>query len=44
MNIGDALFTTTQQRVLGLLFGNPEKSFYTNEQSLGPGRQRQRNS
>jgi predicted nucleotidyltransferase len=31
MNIGDALFTTTQQRVIGLLFGNPERSFYTNE-------------
>lgn len=30
-SIGDALFTKTQQRVLGLLYGNPEKSFYTNE-------------
>jgi len=29
--IGDALFTKTQQRVLGLLYGNPGKSFYTNE-------------
>ena len=29
--IGDALFTKTQQRVLGLLYGKPEKSFYTNE-------------
>jgi predicted nucleotidyltransferase len=29
--IGDALFTKTQQRVLGLLYGNPDKSFYTNE-------------
>ena len=29
--IGDALFTKTQQRVLGLLYGNPEQSFYTNE-------------
>ena len=29
--IGDALFTKTQQRVLGLLFGKPDKSFYTNE-------------
>ncbi len=29
--IGDALFTKTQQRVLGLLYGNPNKSFYTNE-------------
>lgn len=29
--IGDALFTKTQQKVLGLLFGKPDKSFYTNE-------------
>lgn len=29
--LGDALFTTTQQKVLGLLYGQPEKSFYTNE-------------
>lgn len=29
--IGDALFTKTQQRVLGLLFGKPEQSFYLNE-------------
>lgn len=29
--IGDALFTKTQQRVLGLLYGQPDKSFYTNE-------------
>jgi len=29
--IGDALFTKTQQRVLGLLYGKPERSFYTNE-------------
>ncbi len=29
--IGDALFTKTQQRVLGLLFGKPDESFYTNE-------------
>ena len=29
--IGDALFTKTQQRVLGLLFGKPDRSFYTNE-------------
>ncbi|MCI0505102.1 MAG: nucleotidyltransferase domain-containing protein [Gammaproteobacteria bacterium] len=29
--IGDALFTKTQQRVLGLLYGKPEQSFYTNE-------------
>jgi len=31
MSIGDALFTKTQQRVLGLLYGTPDKSFYTNE-------------
>jgi len=30
-SIGDALFTKTQQRVLGLLYGKPDKSFYTNE-------------
>ena len=30
-SIGDALFTKTQQRVLGLLYGKPGKSFYTNE-------------
>lgn len=30
-SIGDALFTRTQQKVLGLLFGKPDKSFYTNE-------------
>ena len=30
-SIGDALFTKTQQRVLGLLFGTPDNSFYTNE-------------
>ncbi|RLA52549.1 MAG: transcriptional regulator [Gammaproteobacteria bacterium] len=29
--IGDALFTKTQQRVLGLLFGKPDQSFYTNK-------------
>lgn len=29
--ISDALFTKTQQRVLGLLYGKPEQSFYTNE-------------
>jgi len=29
--IGDALFTKSQQRVLSLLFGKPDKSFYTNE-------------
>ncbi len=30
-SIGDALFTKTQQRVLGLLYGKPDQSFYTNE-------------
>ena len=29
--LGDALFTTTQQKVLGLLYAQPEKSFYTKE-------------
>ncbi len=29
--IADALFTKVQQRVLGLLFGNPGRSFYANE-------------
>lgn len=29
--LSDALFTETQQRVLGLLYGQPEKSFYTKE-------------
>ncbi len=27
----DALFTKVQQRVLGILLGNPERSFYANE-------------
>lgn len=31
ISIGDALFTKTQQRVLALLYGTPDKSFYTNE-------------
>jgi predicted nucleotidyltransferase len=30
-NIGDALFTKAQQKVLALLFGQPEQSFYLNE-------------
>ena len=30
-SIADALFTRGQQRVLGVLFGNPERSFYTGE-------------
>jgi len=30
-SLADALFTTTQQRVLGLLFGQPDRSFYATE-------------
>jgi predicted nucleotidyltransferase len=30
-SMADALFSTTQQRVLALLFGQPERSFFTNE-------------
>lgn len=29
--LGDALFTTTQQQVLGLLYGQPGRSFYIKE-------------
>lgn len=29
--LADALFTTTQQRVLGLLYAQPDRSFYTKE-------------
>ena len=29
--LSDALFTTTQQRALALLYGHPDRSFYTNE-------------
>lgn len=29
--LGDALFSGTQQRVLGLLFGNPGRSYYARE-------------
>lgn len=29
--LGEVLFSKTQRRVLSLLFGNPDKSFYTNE-------------
>lgn len=29
--LGDALFTKVQQRVLGVLFGNPGRSYYANE-------------
>jgi uncharacterized protein len=31
VSTADALFTKTQQRVLSLLFGKPDQSFYTNE-------------
>ena len=30
-SLGEALFTKTQRRVLGLLFGNPDRSYYVNE-------------
>lgn len=30
-SLADVLFSTTQQRVLGLLFGQPERSFYATE-------------
>ena len=38
-SLADALFSTVQQRVLGLLFGNPERSFYASEliQLVGAG-------
>src|SRR5574340_398791 len=29
--LADALFSSTQQRVLGYLFGQPERSFFANE-------------
>lgn len=29
--LSDALFSTTQQKVLGLLYGQPDRSFYTKE-------------
>jgi predicted nucleotidyltransferase len=31
VSLVDALFSTTQQRVLALLFGQPDRSFYANE-------------
>lgn len=31
ISISDALFSSVQQRVLALLFGNPDRSFYTSE-------------
>jgi len=30
-HLSDALFSGTKQKVLGLLFGNPDRSFYANE-------------
>jgi len=30
-SLGEVLFTKTQRRVLGLLFGNPDRSFFANE-------------
>jgi len=40
VTIADALFSRTQQRVLGILFGEPERSFFANEifQRAGSGR------
>ena len=31
ISLSDALFTATQQKVLGLLYGKPDQSFYVNE-------------
>jgi predicted nucleotidyltransferase len=31
VGLADALFSKVQQRVLGVLFGNPDRSFYANE-------------
>jgi DNA-binding MarR family transcriptional regulator len=31
VSLSEALFTTTQQRVLALLFGQPKRSFFANE-------------
>ena len=31
IGLSEALFSKTQRRVLGLLFGNPDRSYYTNE-------------
>lgn len=31
LSLADALFSSTQQRVLGLLFGQPERSFFATE-------------
>jgi len=31
LSLAEALFTATQQKVLGLMFGKPDQSFYANE-------------
>jgi uncharacterized protein len=31
ISIGDALFTKTQQKIMGLLFQKPDTTFYLNE-------------
>lgn len=31
LSLSEALFTATQQKVLGLMFGKPDRSFYINE-------------
>lgn len=31
ISLSDALFSKVQRRILGLLFGNPDRSFYANE-------------
>ena len=31
LSISNALFSRVQQRVLALIFGHPERSFYTSE-------------
>ncbi|HHH47914.1 MAG TPA: ArsR family transcriptional regulator [Gammaproteobacteria bacterium] len=38
-SLANALFPATQQRVLALLFGEPERSFYTSElvENIGAG-------
>jgi len=33
--LADALFSSTQQRVLGLLFGQPERSFFATGRAQG---------
>ncbi len=40
ISLANALFSRTQQRVLGLLYGNPERSFFATEifAHAGPGR------